>query len=209
MAGFRGFAMSAVSAGPVSHPSTSNVSAPHRARLWIINSWVDQFLILLTPLVATPAVLLLSSPWVGVRAETISVIVAAFFATATICRADRATEIASYLNDFVGVFSSRATAFLTYFPLSHYHGMSPDHSVLGHLAWADAALVSCEFTFLSRIDLKATALGLLVCLCGLVTPQLFAIQLFVLNHCYSSETVDSVVGFCKNPLDVLGVSVQS
>lgn len=73
--------MSTVSTGPVSAPAKSGASAPNPDRRWIVNSWVDNLLILLMPLVAIPTILILYSSWVGIKAETIALIVTAFFAT--------------------------------------------------------------------------------------------------------------------------------
>ena len=72
--------MSTASVRPVSEPSQSNPPLSSARQPWIINSRVDLLLILLTPLVATPAVLMLYSPVFRVKAETISLIVTAFFA---------------------------------------------------------------------------------------------------------------------------------
>ncbi|WP_010583992.1 tetratricopeptide repeat protein [Schlesneria paludicola] len=47
---------------------------------WILSSWWDQLLIVSTPLLVVPIVFLLASPWVGVQAETIAIVVTAFFA---------------------------------------------------------------------------------------------------------------------------------
>ena len=67
--------------------ATAQLSAPAREprstgakSLWIVNSWWDQSLVIATPLLIVPVVLLLSSPWVGVQAETIAIVVTAFFA---------------------------------------------------------------------------------------------------------------------------------
>jgi hypothetical protein len=73
--------MSAVSVPPSAPPNPAPVIAPRAARGWIANPWVDTVFIVLTPLLAIPAIMILYSSWVGVRAETISLIVAAFFAT--------------------------------------------------------------------------------------------------------------------------------
>jgi len=45
---------------------------------WILNLWLDLLLFVATPLLIIPAVLLLQSPWVGVEAETIGVMVFSF-----------------------------------------------------------------------------------------------------------------------------------
>ena len=73
--------MSAVSVPPALPQKSPQPGSSEAARRWIVSSWVDVVFIVLTPLLATPAILILYSSWVGVRAETISLIVAAFFAT--------------------------------------------------------------------------------------------------------------------------------
>lgn len=45
-----------------------------------MNSWWDQLLVIATPLLIVPVVLFLASPGVGVQAETIAIVVTAFFA---------------------------------------------------------------------------------------------------------------------------------
>src|SRR5690349_19250098 len=113
--------MSADSAQLGSVPVAVGV-APSPTRRWIVNSWVDQTLILLTPVLATPAVLILYSSW-GVTAETISLIVTAFLATG------------HHLPGLIRAYGDRELferfrwrfliapplLFLAYFPLYTYH----------------------------------------------------------------------------------------
>src|SRR5690606_9769848 len=60
--------------------SRSDTASTVASRRWIISSRADTFLVLLTPLLAIPTVMMLSSPAIGVEAATISIIVASFFA---------------------------------------------------------------------------------------------------------------------------------
>ena len=72
--------MATTPTGRISGPASMAPVVGGSSRQWIVGAWVDCLLIILTPLISTPAVLVLYSSGVGVSAETISVIVAAFFA---------------------------------------------------------------------------------------------------------------------------------
>lgn len=186
--------MSVASVHPASPSPATTTSASASTRRWIISSRVDQLLILLTPLVAVPAVLLLNSPWIGVTAETISVIVAAFFATG------------HHLPGLIRAYGDRELferfrwrfllapplLFLAYFPLYSYHY---DLYRLIILSWATWHGLMQVYGFVRIYDAKvgstapATARwDWLVCVCGFVTPQLFRPDRLsnLLNHWYSS-----------------------
>jgi len=60
--------------------ATPALSVRPPAGRWIMNSWFDQLLIVSTPLLIIPIVYFIHSPLVGVDAETIGLIVTAFFA---------------------------------------------------------------------------------------------------------------------------------
>ncbi|WP_010583986.1 tetratricopeptide repeat protein [Schlesneria paludicola] len=176
---------------PTSPPPTS--AAPTAARRWIVNSWVDLALIVLTPLIAAPAVLILSSNWVGVKAETISVIVAAFFATGHhlpgLMRAYGDREL---FERFRWRFLlAPPLVFLAYFPLHTYHF---DLYRLIILSWATWHGLMQLYGFLRIYDAKvgstspATAhWDWLVCLCGFVTPQFLRPDMAssILDHWYA------------------------
>ncbi|MBL8851207.1 MAG: hypothetical protein JNG89_16115, partial [Planctomycetaceae bacterium] len=61
--------MSAATLQAPSDATPAGTAASRPVRRWIVSAWVDQLLILLTPLLAIPAVMLLSSRWVGIKAE--------------------------------------------------------------------------------------------------------------------------------------------
>jgi hypothetical protein len=72
--------MSTISVQSAGQAAGARQSGTNASPRWIVNSWVDVLFIILTPLVAVPAILVLNSAWVGVGAATISLIVATFFA---------------------------------------------------------------------------------------------------------------------------------
>ncbi|MCA9109580.1 MAG: tetratricopeptide repeat protein [Planctomycetaceae bacterium] len=158
----------------------SSPAAVDWARRWIISSRIDTLLILLTPLLAIPAVLILSSPRVGVRAATISLIVTAFFATGHhlpgLIRAYGDRELFERFK--LRFILAPPLVFLAYFPLYDYHfGLYR----LIIIAWATWHGFMQLYGFVRIYDAKvgstsrATAnWDWLVCLCGFVTPQLIS-----------------------------------
>ncbi len=161
---------------------------------WMISPGVDCFLILLTPLLATPAVLILSSASVGVTAATISLIVASFFA------------LGHHLPGMMRAYGDRdlfqrfklrfilapPLVFLTYFPLYNYH---LDLYRLIILVWATWHAFMQLYGFVRIYDAKvgstsrATAnWDWMLCLCGFVTPRLLQPQQVsnTLGHWYSA-----------------------
>jgi hypothetical protein len=171
--------MSAVSDHSAGQPSLSSVAATNPPRLWIVNSRVDALLILLTPLLATPAVLILYSSWVGMTAETIALIVTAFFATGHhLPGMMRAYGDRELFERFRWRFLlAPPLVFLAYFPLYTYHY---EFYRLIILTWATWHGLMQVYGFARIYDAKqgsvspATAYwDWLVCLCGFITPQLF------------------------------------
>ncbi len=160
----------------------------------MINSRADSFLILLTPLLAIPAVMILSSPTVGVEAATISLIVTAFFATGH----HLPGMIRAYGDrDLFQRFKLRfilapPLVFLGYFPLYTYHfGLYR----LIILVWATWHGFMQLYGFVRIYDAKvgstsrATAnWDWLVCLFGFVTPRLLRPEQVsnTLDHWYSA-----------------------
>ncbi len=154
----------------------------------------DCFLILLTPLIAAPAVLFLSSARVGVTAATISLIVAAFFALGHhlpgLIRAYGDQEL---FQRFKWRFiMAPPLVFLAYFPLYNYHF---DLYRLIILVWATWHGLMQVYGFVRIYDAKfgstsrATAnWDWMVCLCGFVTPRLLKPEQVshTLGHWYSS-----------------------
>ena len=172
--------MSATSASPAGLGSASTkASAPKSAGLWIFNSWADAFLIILTPLLATPAVLVLYSSWVGVEAETISLIVTAFFATGHhlpgLIRAYGDRELFERFRwRFILV---PPLVFLAYFPLYTYHY---NLYRLIILVWATWHGLMQLYGFARIYDAKIGSVSRatanwdwLLCLCGFIVPQFF------------------------------------
>lgn len=167
----------------------------------MINWRVDALLILLTPLLAIPAVMTLSSPSVGVEAATISLIVTAFFATGHhlpgMIRAYGDHDL--YQRFKLRFILAPPLVFLAYFPLYHYHfGLYR----LIILVWATWHGFMQLYGFVRIYDAKvgstskATAnWDWLVCLCGFVTPRLLRPEQVsnTLNHWYS------VGGFTISP----------
>lgn len=185
--------MSTFPPGPVSASVVSGGSPSNPDRRWIVNSWVDMLLILLMPLVAIPAVLTLYSSWVGIKAETIALIVTAFFATG------------HHLPGLIRAYGDRELferfrwrfllapplVFLAYFPLYDYHH---DLYRLIILVWATWHGLMQVYGFVRIYDAKvgstskATAYwDWLVCLCGFITPQLLRPEHVssTLKHWYS------------------------
>ncbi|MEZ6053365.1 MAG: hypothetical protein R3C02_18570 [Planctomycetaceae bacterium] len=170
------------------------VKSDPSARLWMISPRVDFLLILLTPLLAIPAVMTLSSPAVGVKAATISLIVTAFFATGhPLPGLIRAYGDRELFERFKWRFIlAPPLVFLAYFPLYNYHfGLYR----LIVLTWATWHGFMQLYGFVRIYDAKvgstsrATAnWDWLVCLCGFVTPQLIrpAQVSMTLGHWYST-----------------------
>jgi hypothetical protein len=138
---------------------------------------VDLILILLTPVLAIPAIFMLSSSWVGVRAETISLIVTAFFATGHhlpgLIRAYGDRELFERLR--WRFLLAPPLLFLAYFPLTIYHF---DLYRLIILFWATWHGLMQLYGFVRIYDAKVGSTShvtaywdWLVCLCGFITPQ--------------------------------------
>ena len=163
-------------------------------RRWMISPWVDCLFILLTPLIAAPAVLVLSSAPVGVKATTISLIVASFFA------------LGHHLPGLIRAYGDRdlfqrfklrfllapPLVLLTYFPLYSYHF---DLYRLIILVWATWHGFMQLYGFVRIYDAKvgstspATAhWDWMVCLCGFATPRLLKPEQVsdTLGHWYSA-----------------------
>ncbi|MFO0918601.1 MAG: hypothetical protein U0872_09835 [Planctomycetaceae bacterium] len=184
--------MSVVSARPVMPPASRSPSSGP-ARGWIVNSWVDQLLILLTPLIAAPALWMLHSPRVGIKAETISLIVTAFFATGHhlpgLIRAYGDREL---FERFQWRFLlAPPLVFLAYFPLYNYHF---DLYRLIILVWATWHGLMQLYGFMRIYDAKVGSTSSTTahwdwaaCLCGFVTPQFFRAEKLsgTLNNWYS------------------------
>ena len=163
-------------------------------RNWMISPAVDCFLILLTPLIAAPAVLILSSDRVGVTTATISLIVASFFALGHhlpgLIRAYGDLEL---FQRFKWRFIlAPPLVFLAYFPLYNYHF---DLYRLIILVWATWHGLMQVYGFVRIYDAKvgstakATAnWDWMVCLCGFVTPRLLKPEQVshTLGHWYSA-----------------------
>lgn len=162
--------------------------------MWMINGWVDSLLILLTPLVAIPALFMLVSPGVGMEVATVSVIVTAFFATGHhlpgLLRAYGDRELFSRFKwRFV---LAPPLVFLAYFPLYTYHfGLYR----LIILTWATWHGFMQLYGFVRIYDAKvgSTAKSTArwdwwVCLLGFITPQLLRPEQRseMLNHWYTS-----------------------
>lgn len=186
--------MSAVSVAPAGQPASASAPAPRPARQWIVNSRVDSSLIILTPLLAIPAVMALYSSWVGVTAETISLIVAAFFATG------------HHLPGLIRAYGDRELferfrwrfllapplVFLAYFPLYDYHYNLYRLIILVWATWHGLMQV---YGFVRIYDAKVGSTSTttaywdwLLCVCGFVTPQLLRPEQLsnTLNHWYSA-----------------------
>ena len=161
---------------------------------WIFNPWIDALFIILTPLVATPAIMILSSSSKLMTAETLSLIVTAFFATGHhlpgLIRAYGDREL---FNRFKWRFLiAPPLVFLAYFPLYTYHH---DLYRLIILFWATWHGLMQLYGFVRIYDAKAGSTSTatahwdwLVCLCGFITPQLFRDEHVgvTLGHWYSA-----------------------
>ncbi len=186
--------MSAVSVPPAMPQNTPPVASSGAARRWIVGSWVDVIFIVLTPLLATPAILILYSSWVGVRAETISLIVAAFFATGHhlpgLLRAYGDREL---FQRFRWRFLlAPPVVFLAYFPLYTYH-FSLYRLII--LVWATWHGLMQLYGFVRIYDAKVGSVSKstvywdwLLCLCAFVTPQLLRPEQLsgLLGHWYAA-----------------------
>ncbi|HEY0983828.1 tetratricopeptide repeat protein [Schlesneria sp.] len=161
---------------------------------WIFNPWIDALFILLTPLVAWPAVLILSSSSELMSAETLSLIVTAFFATGHhLPGLIRAYGDRDLFHRFRWRFLiAPPLVFLAYFPLYTYHYNLYRLIILVWATWHGLMQV---YGFVRIYDAKvgsnstATAYwDWLVCLCGFITPQLFRDEHVgtTLGHWYSA-----------------------
>ncbi len=170
--------MSAVSFHPNERPPANNATAASSSRRWIFSSWFDLIFIILTPLLATPIVLLLYSNSVGIEAETISLIVTAFFATGHhlpgLLRAYGDREL---FERFKWRFLfAPPLIFLSYFPLYTYH--FPLYRLI-ILVWATWHGLMQLYGFMRIYDAKVGSVSRttafwdwLICLIGFITPQL-------------------------------------
>ncbi len=186
--------MSAVSVPPSVPKNPPPIVSSGAARWWIVSSWVDVVFIVLTPLLATPAILILYSSWVGVRAETISLIVAAFFATGHhlpgLLRAYGDREL---FERFRWRFLlAPPIVFLAYFPLYTYH-FSLYRLII--LTWATWHGLMQLYGFVRIYDAKVGSVSKstvywdwMLCLCGFVTPQLLRPEQLsnLLGHLYAA-----------------------
>ncbi len=153
-------------------------SANALSQRWMISSGVDIFCILLTPLLAAPAILFLSSSTVGIEATTISLVVASFFA------------LGHHLPGMMRAYGDRdlfarfrwrfmlapPLVALAYYPIYNYHFGLYRLIILTWATWHGFMQV---YGFVRIYDAKvgstsrATAnWDWLVCLWGFVTPQL-------------------------------------
>jgi len=183
--------MSVASSKPVNVVSGPGPDRTRSGSRWIISSTVDQLLILATPLLAIPAVYLLHSS-LGVRAETISMIVASFFALGHhLPGMIRAYGDAELFERFRWRFIVAPAAILfLYFPLNHFH---PDLIPLVIVCWATWHGLMQLYGFVRIYDAKAGSVDKvtawfdwLICLCGFVMVQLFspARVTQILDHWY-------------------------
>jgi hypothetical protein len=168
-------------------PATAQSSGPTVPRQWIIGPWVDPLLIILTPLISTPAILLLYSAGEGVSAETISVVVTAFFALGHhlpgMMRAYGDRELfARFYWRFV---LAPPLLFLAYFPLYNYHF---ELYRLIILVWATWHALMQLYGFVRIYDAKVGSVSAataywdwMVCLCGFIQPQLMRSELVSAN----------------------------
>jgi hypothetical protein len=179
--------MATAPAGTVSGRASMTPVASAPSRQWIVSPWVDFLLIILTPLISTPAVLLLYSSRVGVSAETISVVVAAFFA------------LGHHLPGMMRAYGDRdlfarfhwrfllapPLLFLAYFPLYYYHY---DLYRLIILVWATWHALMQLYGFTRIYDAKVGSVSTvtaywdwLLCLCGFILPQLMRPEQIAVN----------------------------
>lgn len=186
--------MSVVSVPPSSQPTSPSEISPRIVRRWIVNSWVDAVFIVLTPLLATPAILILYSSWVGVRAETISLIVAAFFATGHhlpgLIRAYGDRELFSRFR--WRFLLAPPIVFLAYFPLYTYHFSLYRLIILVWATWHGSMQL---YGFVRIYDAKVGSVSRstvywdwLLCLCAFITPQLLRPEQLssMLGHWYAA-----------------------
>lgn len=184
--------MSAVSVRPHERPSAQNTSA-NSSRRWIYSSWFDSIFITLTPLLVTPVVLFLYSNSVGIEAETISLIVTAFFATGHhlpgMLRAYGDREL---FERFKWRFLlAPPLVFLAYFPLYTYHFHLYRLIIL---IWATWHALMQLYGFMRIYDAKVGSVSPMtanwdwaICLVGFITPQFLRTELIseALNHWYA------------------------
>jgi hypothetical protein len=186
--------MSAVSVPPSGQVNSSSETSPKTPRPWIVSTWVDVVFIVLTPVLAIPAILILYSSWVGVRAETISLIVAAFFATGHhlpgLIRAYGDRELFSRFR--WRFLLAPPIVFLAYFPLYTYH-YSLYRLVI--LSWATWHGLMQLYGFVRIYDSKVGSVSRstaywdwLLCLCAFVTPQFLRPEQLsnMLGHWYAA-----------------------
>ena len=170
--------MATVPTSRVSDHVSMNPVASNPSRKWIVGPWVDYLLIILTPLISTPAVLLLYSSRVGVSAETISVIVTAFFALGHhlpgMMRAYGDREL--YSRFYWRFVLTPPLLFLAYFPLYYYH-YDLYRAII--LVWATWHALMQVYGFVRIYDAKVGSISTvtaywdwLLCLFGFVLPQL-------------------------------------
>ncbi len=160
-------------------PARPSQPASSVSQSWIINSWLDQLLIILTPLLVIPAVLVLHTPF-GVKAETISLVVTAFFALGHhlpgLIRAYGETEL---FQRFRWRFLiAPPLLFLAYFPLSFYHR---DFFPFVLVLWATWHGLMQLYGFVRIYDAKVGSISSAtarwdwrVCFCGFVTVEVFS-----------------------------------
>src|SRR5215471_12797795 len=171
--------MSVVPLEPLKQPSLSSASPSNASRPWIINSWLDQLLIVSTPLLAIPAVFVLNSP-LHIKAETIALIVTAFFA------------LGHHLPGLIRPYGHRELfqrfhwrfvlapplLFIAYFPLYRYH---VEAWRLIIVCWATWHGLMQLYGFVRIYDAKVGSTApmtahwdWLVCVSWFVTAQLFS-----------------------------------
>ncbi len=181
---------------PVQSRESASGTSPKFSSRWIVNSWVDWLLIIFTPLIAIPSVLLLMNA--GVRSETISLVVTAFFATGHhlpgLIRAYGDTEL---FRRFRWRFLlAPPLVFLAYFPLYQYHFSLYRLMILSWATWHGLMQL---YGFVRIYDSKAGSFSRmtawwdwLVCLCGFVTPLFVSPQQFsmLLDYWYTSGGPD-------------------
>lgn len=202
---------------PSSAPPSAASLSSDPSRRWIINSWLDQLLILSTPLLALPAVLALHAP-LGLKAETISLVVTAFFATGHhfpgLIRAYGDSEL---FQRFRWRFLlAPPLLFLAYFPLQIRH---PEFYLLVIVLWATWHGLMQLYGFVRIYDAKvgskapATAYwDWLVCVCGFVTAQFYspARMSNVLGYWYSFGSPlipPDAVRACRSLLAAVSIAV--
>lgn len=159
-------------------PANHSSQPPPASKRWIISPFIDQLLILSTPLLAIPIVYLLYQP-MGVQARTISLIVAAFFALGHhLPGMMRAYGDRELFERFKTRFILAPVLFFCLnFPLRQYY---PDFLPFLVVLWATWHGLMQLYGFVRIYDSKvgstshATAWwDWLVCLVGFVSAQLF------------------------------------